>query len=121
MANLRSSGSSRRGRKRESFCYSRLLRRPDVGGAPFTTQFLIANGSLFFSRAANELFLNQPLSLQKISCGGRFAAAFLIATVDNSEIQLSLLESAHTHFLIATKTAFSEIRIICPAAISSRF
>ena len=64
---------------------------------------------------------NQPLSLQKIRCGGRFAAAFLIATFDNSEIHLNLLESAHTHFLIATRTAFSEIRIICPAAISPRF
>ena len=84
MANLHSSGSARRGRKRGSFCYSRPLRRPDVGGAPFTSQFLIANGSLFFSRAANELFLNQPLSLQKIRCGGRLAAAFLIATFDNS-------------------------------------
>jgi hypothetical protein len=94
---------------------------------------LIANGSkhsslqisnreriAVFSRAASELFLNQPLSLQKIRCGGQFVARFLIATFDNSEIHLNLLESAHTHFLIATKTAFSEIRIICPAAISSR-
>src|ERR1700720_3642360 len=46
IANLRSSGSARRGRKRGSFCYSRPLRRPDVGGAPFTTQFLIANPRL---------------------------------------------------------------------------
>jgi hypothetical protein len=69
-----------------------------------------------------DLFLNQPLSLlDKVRRGGRFAASFLIATFDNSEIQLNLLESAYTHFLIATKTAFSEIRIICPAAISSRF
>ena len=46
IGNLRSSGSARRGRKRGSFCYSRPLRRPDVGGAPFTTQFLIANPRL---------------------------------------------------------------------------
>src|ERR1700719_2929571 len=47
IANLRSSGSSRRGRKRGSFCYLRpLLRRPDVGGVPFTAKFLIANPRL---------------------------------------------------------------------------
>src|ERR1700736_3006342 len=46
ITNLRSSGSSRRGRKRGSFCYSRPLRRLAPGGAPFTTQFLIANPRL---------------------------------------------------------------------------
>src|ERR1700745_44361 len=46
LANVRSRAKSRRGPKRGSFCYSRPLRRPDVGRAPFTTQFLIANPRL---------------------------------------------------------------------------
>ena len=142
IANLRSPGKSRRGPKRGSFCYSRPLRRPDVGRAPFTTQFLIANPRLeliangskhsslqisnreriavFLSR--RERALPQPAA-QSSEDPLRWTVCRRISNSNIRQFRNSPkpLGISTTHFLIATKTASSEIRIICPAAISSRF